>query len=102
MHMFLTGCGLILTLAACAQSPGPIGAIPAPPANAAAQCDASKVVDVVGQLPAPALQQRARAAAGAELVRVLRHDQVVTLEFRAERLNLVLDATGRISGVNCG
>ncbi len=102
MHKFLTGCGLSLTLAACAQSPVPIGATPAPPANAPAQCDASKVVDVVGQLPTPALQQRARTAAGSELVRMLRHDQIVTLEFRAERLNLVLDATGRISGVNCG
>ncbi|MEO6518672.1 MAG: I78 family peptidase inhibitor [Pseudoxanthomonas sp.] len=102
MHKFLTGCGLSLALTACAQSPGPIGTAPTPPANAAAQCDASKVLDVVGQLPTAALQQRARTAAGAQLVRLLRHDQIVTLEFRVERLNLVLDATGRISRVNCG
>jgi len=103
MQKFLFGCTLGVALVACAQSPGPVAA---PPVSAedpavAAQCDASKVLEVIGQLPTPELQERARTAAGARVVRVLRHDQVVTMEFRAGRLNLALDASGRIASANC-
>ena len=87
--------GLILSLSACAQ-------IPAPVADAApAHCDAGKAADAVGQLPTPETQERARTRAGAEVVRVLRHNQPITKEFRVGRLNLVLDAEGRIASVNC-
>lgn len=87
--------GLILSLSACAQ-------VPAPVAGAAqAHCDAGKAADAVGQLPTPETQERARTRAGAEVVRVLRHNQPITKEFRMGRLNLVLDAEGRIASVNC-
>ena len=39
--------------------------------------------------------------AGAKVVRTLRHDQAITKEYRVGRLNLVLDASGRIASVNC-
>ncbi|MET0808531.1 MAG: I78 family peptidase inhibitor [Pseudoxanthomonas sp.] len=102
MHKFLSVCTLTLALAACAQTPAPVASSPAPADQpGAAHCDASKVVEAIGQLPTPAIQERARSAAGAKVVRVLRHDQVVTMEFREGRLNLVLDAAGRISSANC-
>jgi hypothetical protein len=97
---------LILSLSACAQIPAPAGTAspPAPVADATApaHCDAGMASDVVGQLPTPETQERARTSAGAEVVRVLRHDQPITEEFSAGRLNLGLDAEGRIASVNCG
>lgn len=93
--------GLILSLSACAQIPAPAGTASPPDATAPAQCDAGKASDAVGQLPTPEMQERARTSAGAEVVRVLRHNQPITKEFRVGRLNLVLDAEGRIASVNC-
>lgn len=103
MQKLLLGCTLTAALAACAQTPGPVATTPAPADGAASlQCDASKVQDVIGQPPTSALQERARAAAGAQVVRVLKHDQVVTMEFREGRLNLTLDPAGRIASATCG
>lgn len=97
--------GLILSLSACAQIPvqADTAAPPTPVAGvaASAHCDAGRAADAVGQLPTPETQERARTRAGAEVVRVLRHNQPITKEFRVGRLNLVLDAAGRIASINC-
>lgn len=97
--------GLILSLSACAQVPVPVDAASPPTSDteaaAPAHCDAGKASEAVGQLPTPETQERARTRAGAEVVRVLRHNQPITKEFRMGRLNLVLDAEGRIASVNC-
>jgi peptidase inhibitor I78 family protein len=95
--------GLILSLSACAQIPAPADtASPPTPVADATHCNVGKASDVVGQSPTPETQERARTSAGAEVVRVLRHDQPITEEFSASRLNLGLDAEGRIASVNCG
>jgi hypothetical protein len=97
---------LSLALSACTQIAAQDGSA-APPAAAAvdpassAHCDAGKATDVVGQSPSPETQERARTDAGAEVVRVLRHNQPITKEFRMGRLNLVLGADGKIASVNC-
>ena len=44
----------------------------------------------------------ARKRSGAYMARVLRPGQVTTREFNAERLNLEVDATGRIIAARCG
>lgn len=97
---------MALALSACAQIPAADTTASPPPAPAgdaasSAHCDAGMATDAVGQLPSPEAQERARTDAGAEIVRVLRHDQPITKEFRTGRLNLVLDAEGRIASVNC-
>lgn len=96
--------GLVLSLSACAQIPAPAdtSALPAPVADVTASehCDAGPASEAAGQLPTPETQERARARARAE-VRVLRHNQPITKEFRMGRLNLVLDAEGRIASINC-
>ena len=49
------------------------------------------------------LLSEALAAAGADTVRMLRPDSMITKEYRVGRLNVVVDAaTGRIVSVNCG
>ena len=101
MQKSALGCFLLtLGLAGCAHTPPPTAA--PPEGESTARCDAGKVSDVVGQSPTPATRERARIAAGAQVARVLQHDQVVTLEYRVGRLNLVLDAAGRIASANCG
>lgn len=96
---------LALAVSACAQIPAPGNTASASTqvvdAASSAHCDASKAQDAVGQPPSPETQERARTDAGAEIVRVLKHNQPITKEFRMGRLNLVLDAGGKIASINC-
>jgi hypothetical protein len=88
----------LLALSACAASPPP--APPEPVAGGA--CDASRAQFAVGQQPGVAVLDQARERAGARLVRTLRPGQPVTMEYNAERLNLNLDASGKVVRVTCG
>lgn len=88
----------LLALGACAAPP-----VPEPPAaTAPGSCDASKAQFAVGQQPGLALQDQARERSGARIVRTLRPGQMVTMEYSGERLNLELDASGKIVRVRCG
>jgi len=94
-------CGLAATalaLAACAEVPRQPLPKPSPPQA----CDAERVQDITGLHGSQELAQAARTRAGAEIVRMIAHDQMVTREYRAGRLNLWLDAQGRVREVTCG
>jgi hypothetical protein len=89
----------LLALAAC-MSPG---AAPAPAEPAVAgRCNAQPAQLVIGRMADAALETEARNRSGARTVRVLKPDQIVTMEFNAERLNLHVDLTGKVTRVNCG
>lgn len=89
-------------LCACAQPPGP-AAPPAPPARPApGQCNADAARFAVGQLASAELAEQARQRAGALRVRVIRPGQMVTMEFDNSRLNLDVDAAGKVTAVRCG
>lgn len=92
-----------LGLSACAPTPasGAMEPVPTTATPARNQCEASKASAAIGQSPSAEVVEQARVQAGAEIVRTLRHDQPITKEFRYGRLNLVLDAGGRIASVNC-
>ncbi|MGH8061617.1 MAG: I78 family peptidase inhibitor [Pseudoxanthomonas sp.] len=96
---------LSLVLSACAQVPSFEAAVvpPQPVTDPASpsHCDAGKASNAIGQLPLAEVVEAARNAAGAEVVRTLRQGQPITKEFRVGRLNLVLDAEGRIGSANC-
>jgi hypothetical protein len=97
---------LSLALSACAQAPISEAAAvrPQPVTDPASpsHCDAAKASEAIGQLPLAEVLEAARQAAGAEVVRTLRQGQPITKEFRVGRLNLVLDAEGRIASASCG
>jgi hypothetical protein len=101
----ISALSLALGLSACAQLPASDGAAGAPTAEAApasaSQCDAARASGAIGQLPLAGVVEAARKAAAAEVVRTLRQGQPITKEFRVGRLNLVLDAEGRIASANC-
>lgn len=96
---------LSLALSACTQVPTSEAAVvPPPPVTdpiSSSPCDAGKASDAIGRLPVTGVVEAARQAAGAEVVRTLRQGQPITKEFRVGRLNLVLDAEGRIASTHC-
>lgn len=93
----------VLALTACAvQQPISSDSNPAIPATVTGRCDAAPVQYTVNRIADVQLQEEARVRSGARTVRVLTPNQVVTMEFNAERLNLSVDATGRVIRVNCG
>lgn len=65
-------------------------------------CDASKAQWLIGEAPTQEQLDRAGAETGAEVVRTIRHDEMVTLEYHDSRLNVDLDEDGRVRGVRCG
>lgn len=85
-------------VAACAQPPMP-GA-PAHPRAGVCQAEAARFA--VGQAISPQLAEQARAKSGARSVRVIRPGQMVTMEFDESRLNLDVDAAGKVAAVRCG
>jgi hypothetical protein len=65
-------------------------------------CDASQVQSLVGQTYTDALGKQAQEDAGANQVRVLKPNDVATMEFLGDRLNIEVDAKGAVSGARCG
>jgi len=65
-------------------------------------CNAEPAQRLVGEVYTPELGEEARVTAGARVERALRPGQIVTMEFRADRLSFTLDEKGRISAVSCG
>jgi hypothetical protein len=91
-----------LLISACSNTaPASSGAAPAP-APVATRCNAVPAQFAVGRNIDAAVESDARARAGARTSRVLRPNQVVTMEFNAERLNLTVDDAGRVTRVSCG
>lgn len=85
--------------AEAAATPAAASAPEAPPVGS---CDATQAQTLVGQPLSDALVQQAQQDTGAKAVRVLKPDQMVTMEFNGERLNIDVDEKGVISGVRCG
>ena len=88
---------LAMALGACAAPPPP----EAPPAPMGS-CNAAKAQFAVGHEAGLAMQDQARERSGARLVRTLRPGQAITMEYSGERLDLELDAGGKIARVRCG
>lgn len=68
----------------------------------AGQCNADAAQRHVGHPATAEMVEAARKDAGAERVRTLKPNQVVTMEYLAGRLNLYLDANGNIERIACG
>ncbi|NIJ70202.1 I78 family peptidase inhibitor [Xanthomonas sp. 60] len=71
----------------------------APPVGS---CDATQVQSLIGQPSSDAVARQAQQDAGAREVRTLGPQDMTTMEFVGERLNIEVDAKGVITGVRCG
>ena len=112
----LTACLCAALLAGCAGmqsgagaggmggTGGATGAAPASvgPGPRGGVCNAAPAQGAIGKQGTSSVIEKARVASGAAMARLLHPRQVVTLEFNAERLNLVVDGNGRITAVRCG
>lgn len=100
----LATAALLAACAAPAPAPAPGAAAPAPavPAEPVFQCNAEGARFAVGQQVTPQLEAAARARAGAGTARVLKPNQAVTMELNPGRLNISVDARGRVKDVHCG
>ena len=67
-----------------------------------ARCDAAPAQGLVGRSATPELAREAQRLSGARVWRWLRPGQIVTMEFRADRLNIRLDARDKVEGLSCG
>ncbi|SDR15201.1 I78 family peptidase inhibitor [Pseudoxanthomonas sp. CF125] len=74
---------------------------PTPPAAATA-CDDSQAQWAVGKKVTEAEVEQARKDSGAETARTLKPNQMVTMEFNGNRLNLDLDDAGTVTAIRCG
>lgn len=94
-----------MALAACAQQPGAGPASPGPGSAVAgvpgAQCDANPAQALVGQR-ADKAGDEAKRLSGARLVRRYVTGAILTMDFRADRLNIETDANGVIVKLTCG
>lgn len=88
----MTPCAALALAAACTATEPPL-----PPAPDADACGAAALQGLVGQ-PAAVLETMRFAGP----VRIIRPGMAVTLDYSAERLNIGIDASGRITRVVCG
>ncbi len=108
----LTGASLmgawLLTLAGCAapdSAEGTAAAAPAAtekPEQAAKQCKADDAQYAIGQQYTPELGEKVKELSGSSVVRTLRPGQVVTMEYRFDRVSVHLDDKGYVTRVTCG
>jgi hypothetical protein len=107
-----------VAMAACSPPPATVERAPPPPAAtrvppvdvppdaetppATLGCDPAPVQSLLGQVATAELQSRARAAAGADSVRMLVPGQAASTDYRAGRLNLQQDAANRLTRAYCG
>ena len=84
-------------LVACAAMTPPLADEPV-----VADCGAAKAQFAVGRPATPALVETVRKASGAAVVRRLRPTDIVAMNYAGARLNLVLDARGKVKKVRCG
>ncbi|MEO6215712.1 MAG: I78 family peptidase inhibitor [Sphingomonas sp.] len=89
---------LAISLTACAPAEPPV-AWPTPEPG---PCTLGNLYRVLGHRATPAVVERIRRTAGAATARVLRPGQMVTMEYRADRVDVKVDAANHILSLSCG
>lgn len=74
---------------------------PAPPVLAGA-CKSEGLDSLVGKTRSPETEAEAGRLSGAKTFRWISPGMAVTMDYRTDRLNLDLDARGRITRAHCG
>lgn len=82
-------------LAACAATPTPE---PTPSMS----CNTAPAREYLGQAATDAIVQNAQQAAGADSVRVLGPNDAATMDYRGDRLNIMVDGQRVITKLTCG
>ena len=88
---------LLVSMVACTTMPPP-GAAPMP----GGMCNAATVSWAIGRAATPDVVERARLESGSADVRVIKPGDMVTADFRGDRLNITVNERGAIIGLKCG
>ena len=73
-----------------------------PHGSTAGKCDASKAASLVGKTRSDALGAEAMRLSGAASLRWIRPGDMVTMDYREDRLNIELDERSRVARLRCG
>ena len=93
----------MFAIAGCATAePAVVTAPVEAPVEAADSCGGDSLGQFVGQAQSEDLAKRILAATGARTIRWVEKDMMVTMEFRADRVTVYLDAAKRVERANCG
>ena len=65
-------------------------------------CKADAVSGSIGKTWLASMEERLLAESGTRILRVIRPGQPISLDYRSDRLNAELDATGTIRRIYCG
>ena len=93
---------LLLLLNACADSPAGSPAGDSRPSVSAGECNEANAQFAVGSNADAQLQTEVRRRSGAMSQRVIRPGDVITMDYSTQRLNLELDANGKVVRARCG
>lgn len=88
----------LLVLAGACVASDPPHTLPAAPGL----CSAEHATALVGKTYSPAMDAEVKRLTGATTIRALPPGAAATMDFREDRVNLDLDAEGRIVAVRCG
>jgi hypothetical protein len=94
----------VTALAACSVQQAPTAADPGPPpapGSATNKCDNSNIQQFVGKQRSPELEKQMLSVSGAAFVRWAEFGTMVTMEYRADRLTVFLDANNRVDRISC-
>lgn len=72
------------------------------PEHGAGACNAAPVQDLVGRPATQELGADALRRSGARALRWIGPGQIVTMDYRTDRLNIDLDGRGRVKALRCG
>jgi hypothetical protein len=93
----------VTLLAGCSSTSSESAADPVATSDTGhSRCEAKAAEFAIGKPASPALLEQARTRAGAQNARFLSPNDMVTLEYRSDRLNLNTDASRVVTRVNCG
>ena len=93
----------LVVLAACTpqQTARPEPAAAAPAATGSDACGASKVTSYTGTQRTDEVIAKIKSASGAQALRVVGPNDVMTMDFREDRLTITTDEQGRIKTLRC-
>lgn len=90
---------IALAVIGCKSDARPETPAPAPPG---VECNSNGLESLIGKTQSAETSAEAKRLSGANFVRYLTPGMMVTMEFRADRLNLHLGTDGKIGSARCG
>nr|WP_315847360.1 I78 family peptidase inhibitor [uncultured Achromobacter sp.] len=73
-----------------------------PGATGGKTCDAAALQSQIGQKATQSVMEDLRTRSGSSTARILRPGQLVTMEYNATRLNLIVDDKDVMTAIRCG